>query len=720
MKLETKIYEIFLFIVIIAVVLTFIIAPQEHREIQIIAGAVGCITIIIFSSQIYNKRKYNIKSRNYNIKSADDIMVKDIRDSQASRVSVVNTTENDTFDNSSFVVVNLAELDLSSKKSNTSGKQVHTYSGDFDVENSINDDKPNKQNNESQTEIFNDISKQNNNKEIKIDSDILQETETKTPKNITEQNSSIQNISTSNIKSTVVLENKNIEPFQKLDIDLPVNHIIDMDTNLETKRDEFLYFIRQFFIIIRSVLDANTLAFVWVNHSSQMLDFRLLLSGNDTRPSLITKQQVRFGNDIISQIVRDARPQIISKLNTSNVELDYFNYYTKSVGTNSFIGIPVYFENTVIAVLCADSRKINAFSQEDYSFLGCFTKVISSLINTFSSDSKQENAEQILEIIGGFNKLISLKGSSFNEICNSIMEYILKIYSCSSIGIVSYNDIIKNWAVLSYRTIDDVNETFMQEIVSLDTIIGECITRNQTIPVANIPQEFTRVNKYEPNINDGSFIAIPIRSITDVYGALFIEHKDNPHFATTVDLNTLETICEQAGEMLEKIKLMQLYNKYVATEIKTGILTETSLRNRILEEYNKAIDTNSKITFALISLDKYAALEDAHKKSIIFNKIIELVRANIKQYELIGRINSDVLGVILFNRNTNQSKPIFERIRQQLATRYIDIDNEKLAFTISVGLAQLNPKNTFDDFISNATTALKKAKENKNYVQVFE
>jgi len=122
----------------------------------------------------------------------------------------------------------------------------------------------------------------------------------------------------------------------------------------------------------------------------------------------------------------------------------------------------------------------------------------------------------------------------------------------------------------------------------------------------------------------------------------------------------------------------------------------------------------------LISLDKYAALEDAKKKSMIFNRIIEVIRANIKNYEVIGRVNNDVLGVILFNRNTNQSKPIFEKIRQQLATKYFEFDNEKLAFTVSIGLAHINPKNSFDDFISNTTTALRKAEEHTNYVQVFE
>ena len=754
MKLENKKIEIFTLIIVVCSIVAFICIPQ--MELKIVVGAVIGIALIILLSQIVNKQRYNIKSRNYNIKPSDDIMVKGIRDTQANRSTIVNDGEKETFDNSSFVVVNLAEADLNNKNSATPSKQLYTYSGDFDTEDSINT--PNKINKQTEiTEDNYDVVVQSNNQEAQIDNvdmNIVDEQkenlfdvsniENKTvsiptevdvvasPIKVETKNipTSASNVSASDIKGAdsiqqqikKELENKYTEPFQKLDITLPIRHIVDMDIKLETKREEFLYFIEQFFVIIRSVFDANTLAFVWVNHITKTLDFRLLSSEIDTKDALITKQQkIQFGNDIISQIVEEKYPQIISQLYNSNAELDFFSYYTKPVGTNSFIGIPIFFENTVIAVLCADSKKVNAFSKQEYAFLGCFAKVISRLVNNFDTTSRQENSEKILELLGNFNKLIAHNGSNFNEICNSITEYILSIYSCSSIGIVSYNDTAKNWAVLSYKTIEDVDKEFVNENINLkNTIIGECIIRNQTIPLANIPSEFTRVNKYEPSINNGSFVAIPICSTTDVYGALFIEYKDNPIFATTIDLNILETICQQAGEMLEKIRLTQLYSKYVATEIKTGILTETSLKSRILEEFNKAQDTNSKLTFALVSLDKYAALEDIKKKTMIFNKIIEVIRSNIKNYEIIGRINSDVLGIILFNRNTSQSKPIFEKIRQQLATRYFDFDNEKLAFTISVGLAHTNPKNSFDEFVSNVTVALRKAEEHTNYVQVFE
>ena len=743
MKLANKKVEIFTIIIIIGLVIAINFITQI--ELQIAAGATGFIALILLIVQTVTRQRYDVPQKNYNIKIANDITVENIRDTKANRVSIVSSAENETFDDSTFVVVNLAEVDLKQKKSKPEIQNIHTYLGDFEPNNPIEEP----QNIEDQ--LTNNINNSNEqmeelnkpideNQEYEADGNIFSKT-TQQDINITnnikmdvsndtaQKDIPLQTISATNIKDDSEIQKhikKEFEyetsvPFQKLDTTLPVHHIIDLDVNLETKRDEFFYFIRQFFIIIRSVLDANTLAFVWVNHISKTLDFRLLLSETDTKHALITKQQMPFGNDIISQIVNEKQPQIISKLNTPNVELDYFSYYTKPVGTNSFIGIPVFFDNNVIAVLCADSKKINAFSQEDYSFLGCFTKAISRLVNIFDTTSREENAEQILELISGFNKLVSEKGSNFNEICNSITEYILALYTCTSIGVVSYNDTIRNWAVLSYRTIEDVDEAFMNENIDLhNSIIGECIVRNQTIPVANIPSEFTRINKYEPSINNGSFVSIPIRSTTDVYGALFIEYKDNPNFATTVDLSILQTICEQAGEMLEKIRLMQLYNKYVATEIKTGILTETTFKTRILEEFNKAADINSKLTFALVSLDKYTTLEDAKKKTIIFNKIIEVIRANIKSYEIIGRVNSDVIGVILFNRNTNQSKPIFEKIRQQLATRYFEIDNEKIAFTISVGLAHTNPKNSFDDFIANVTAALRKAEEHTNYVQIFE
>ncbi|MPM81887.1 hypothetical protein SDC9_128944 [bioreactor metagenome] len=92
----------------------------------------------------------------------------------------------------------------------------------------------------------------------------------------------------------------------------------------------------------------------------------------------------------------------------------------------------------------------------------------------------------------------------------------------------------------------------------------------------------------------------------------------------------------------------------------------------------------------------------------------------MKPFDIVGKVNSDVIGIILINRDANQSKLLLERIRQQFATQFFDVETEKLLITISVGIATTRINDTFETFTSNATMALHQAQKRSNCVQVFE
>ena len=238
--------------------------------------------------------------------------------------------------------------------------------------------------------------------------------------------------------------------------------------------------------------------------------------------------------------------------------------------------------------------------------------------------------------------------------------------------------------------------------------------------LTDVPENFTRVNEFEPHLTNGTFVSCPIKSITDCYGAFFMEANDINNFACNIELEIIEVICNTAGGLFEKIKLFQLFNNYVSYEINFNILTENAFKTRVNEEYSKAIDSNQKPIIAFVSLDKYNSIADKIKQNFIFNHIIENIKPNLKSFEFIGRVNAEVIGIMFFNRDVSKVKIISERVRQQLSTQYIEISKEKLSATISVGIAALKQKDSFETFISNATMALRYAQKKTNYVQVFE
>ena len=503
--------------------------------------------------------------------------------------------------------------------------------------------------------------------------------------------------------------------------DIPINLIVDFSKDHKTKTpiEEFAYLISRCLIIIRSVLETKTVSVVWVNNENNTtLLFDSYLSDNSVKDFIINDLKIEIGNDIISQIVQNSKPQILSNINPV-AELDLIPYYSKPVGIKSFIGIPIFFEDAIVGVLCADSDVSDVYDLTTATFLGNFSKLVSILFGAYSNYYSAQIAKKTLKLVNRFSELASEKDCNSAQICTLILDLITEFYDFSSLGICIYDDKKQAWFVTSYKSINNnVDENFFKTPILPDTsLIGICISKCQTISLSNVPNEYIRVNKYEPILNNGAFFAIPIKSIVDTYGALFIEGQSD--ILSNVEIDILDAVCNSAGEIFEKIQLTSLFNYYVNVESRTGILTAQAFRKRLNEEVLRSNETNQIISLALIALDKYSTLDTANKKLKIFDNIITIVNNYLKPYDAIGRVNADVLGIIFFNKDANTTKLILERIRQYIATQLIDIGTEELVITISAGIATIKQDDTFDIFTSNATMALHSAQKRSNCVQVF-
>jgi diguanylate cyclase (GGDEF)-like protein len=499
--------------------------------------------------------------------------------------------------------------------------------------------------------------------------------------------------------------------------DFSVALIAELEKKLENSSDELAYMLNHFLEIISYVLEADTIAFVWVNEERNTLLFDL--SRSIRKDALKDDSKMVFGNDILSKIANTAKPEILSQISPA-AELDLIPYYKRSVGVSSFIGIPIITQNKVVGILCADTNINNAYNSGHVAFLGLFTRIVSAFYCSFAGHYSRENANKTLVLLNHFMESTSERGATITNIFHSIIDFVVELYDCTSIGVVAYNNTARAWTVCSYKSVKNVDDQFFNAPITDSSFIRYCITRNTEIVFTKIPTDSIRINKYEPAFENGTFLSIPIKSLTDVYGALFIEAENNELFINDVDIDILKAICNQSGEALEKIELMALYNKYVHIETNTGIFTEKAFRERLNLEFLRAAEFKNHISLVLVGLDKYASLDEANKKFQMFDHIINFIGKQLKPFEIIGRVNSDVLGIILIERSDDQSKLLFERIRQQIATKNIMISNEEHFITISAGIASTKQNDTFDTFTSNATRALRHAQERTNCVHLFE
>lgn len=483
-------------------------------------------------------------------------------------------------------------------------------------------------------------------------------------------------------------------------------------------RKEFDYFLNRIMILIRNFTNAKTAAFLMLNNEKKQLILEAHVS-NDGLP-IISNKKLDFGNDKISQIIRNGKPEILTEINPS-AELDLIPYYTRKTGTVSFIGVPVFFRGKVAGVLCADANIIDAYDKLTVTFMGHLTKVISGLLHNYSEKYDMLQASRTLSAISRFRSIMANLSMSIDDIEKSLFDTMKGIFDFPEIGLCNYNNKTKVWSIVDHNS---KNNNLKGEKVDLkNSLVGQSIIRNKTILNAKSSDKVIRINDKEEKRSSGYFIScpIPMKAVDSVHGALFVS-GNNPGNLTKYDIQLMETICEHAGSSIEKMKFIDLLQTSAIIDTNNFIHNSPAFYFRLKEEVERAKDMKSQFSLCLISIDKYESF-DAGKHAdrmerAIFH-IIGIVKKMMKKYDVFGRSENSGFGVILIDKDAESSKVWAEKLRNEIAINGIKIDNKKYNITVSIGISSSQNSENVEELIDHAKKGLSVSVSATNKVTVY-
>jgi len=506
--------------------------------------------------------------------------------------------------------------------------------------------------------------------------------------------------------------------FTEKKIDMPISVFTEIDQILgEEPRKEFEYFLSRILIIIRSITDSRTALFLLADYDNNEFIVEAFATN---KPELLSgKKRIPISTDILSQILGNAKPEILTDINPS-AELDLIPYYNQYSQTMSFVGVPVFWGEHPVGVLCADSTSNDAYSSSTVAFLGHFTKLISALIKSYTQKYDLLQASKTLEAVNLFNYIATSSKDGTENLAETIVDSVSRIFDYQTTGVIGFNSEKQIWELKAVKSAFNYNVG--QEITFEDSIVGNTITSCKTF--RNTAKEIrgVRHTKFEPKLESGEFISIPLRSATGVYGAMFVENVSANHLSD-FDITILEILGIHAGNAIERMHLMESLNRSQLLNHETGLLNPTAFYKRIEEEMDRSRDMHNDLTLCIFKIDKYAALDpEKHWDRFEFAQmmVIEKVKKYLKQYEKFGHIDESTYGVIFVAKESNQVKLIAERARAEIANTVLNVDGSKFSVTLSIGIAGLsNSDHDISSFINNAGSALNKALERTNNVHLF-
>ncbi len=472
---------------------------------------------------------------------------------------------------------------------------------------------------------------------------------------------------------------------------------------------QFGFVLEKMLTVIKEAYSANTAIFFWYNKKKEKLSIEKFVSNCDELVSL----KLNIEDDILSKIVQKGEPELLSDISPA-AEADVIRYYTAVQGIRSFVGVPLFYDKSLIAIIAVDSKVGDAFGIETIYALGRFVRVITMIISIFeekhSDNVSQQRLKGLLNLIGPESKF-----NSDSELIQTIYNSVGFLLNWDAFAFVYYYPLEQK-----FRTVKIINNTSLKyigeslEIELNGTLVGKSIITGIPVKIDDTSgDQYKRYAKVEDVSFDGSFLSMPLIYNNQNYGVLCFESLKKNAFSNA-DVQFLKNAMNILSFVIYSYSTQALLKSYLAVDVETKVLNTDTFKERLSSDLIKAEKVQAPGAIALIRIDDFLEQEslfDGNPLPKVLSTVAETIRKEMSPLNLFGRIGEKVFAVYFFSSNTKEVFLWAEKLRVKIARKPIAVVSKQTTYTISVGVAASTGKIDVDEVLHNADLALQKALE---------
>lgn len=468
--------------------------------------------------------------------------------------------------------------------------------------------------------------------------------------------------------------------------------------------------------VIPAVTNTQTAVFFLFNSAKNLL---LLQSVITEHQQLIDRQRKYYVNgDLLSQILRSGQPEIITNLNPNAIK-DLIPYYLNNIEVGSFIGIPVFYNQKIVGLLCADSKIDGAYDEYAVNFLLYLSKILVFYLENFFQRTEIQLDSNILNHIAELRNLSFSKEIEFELLIKNLISFVFTNFSFITVGIAILNIDTGDYVIFDVKSKYDFDSQIVKKKVKMgDTFLGNVIT-SKKIMIRRISSQKIRVHPNETRLKDGIFFGIPILSYSGVLGALF-GYAEKEIQIDKETLKRIEDIVFVFGLIFQISILFNMMEK-LKNQFQGPVFSERDMVFRIInEEIARSISFGGTFSICVFLIDSYTlnldSTSEKHLRKIAKEQLINLILENIMQYDKLCMFDDNTYVLLLVGKDKSDAFYFMENIRQRFAVNVININNNKYFSTISCGIEQFEQNFSVEVLINRSFEALKIAQKSKNKI----
>ena len=510
--------------------------------------------------------------------------------------------------------------------------------------------------------------------------------------------------------------------------EMEIPDFFDLDSDApysETEpKSEFHSLLNKVLLVLKDVLFAHSVAFFWANRDKAQMVLESMAT--DSRQFMSSKR-FAMGDDIVSQVASTARPQLLGRVNPST-EKDLLPYYESPAYVKSVLTVPVFYMDRArgilpVGVIVADSKAEDAFGQETLELLGRFTKLVSALIKSYTDKYDLLLDSELLSSIRRMQDRVRSEPGE-QAILAALSEEARRLANWDFLTVAMYDDDRHGWSL--QKVVNRMGEPYAvpdQLIDDEGSIVGSVIGTNRVVTVADMAAESRfRFHASENIPKQGSFVCIPISSMNRCYGAMTLESKTAGHFSGN-EVETMYRLVENAAGSLEVLYMNNMAKEFVHVDRLTGSLTRKFFLRKVEDEVRRAADFDTElasVSIAVDVMDEQLARYGREGCDAILNEVVKILRANIRPYDAIGRLEGDRLGVLLINTAASDAYLWAEKMRKAVSSHVMNVGKRSFSVTVSAGVCGLSEGMGTDELVAGTSQVLGKAMEHGgNLVRVY-
>ena len=473
-------------------------------------------------------------------------------------------------------------------------------------------------------------------------------------------------------------------------------------------RAEFDFLTNRLLQVLREHVLGYTVGLYWINMDREQIIIGEFCtdSGNFT-----TARRLNLGNDLISRIALEQRPEIVSDISAAS-ESDLVIYYDAAEGVKSFVGVPMFFNGDIIAVVAADSKAPDAFGLETVGSIGKVTSLINLLLGSYNQKFDLAADSRMLGVLDHMQEGIDRNLDSYG-VATVTARAVTEIMDWDYVAVILHSPERKSWVVVKSLA-KAANLPYISEGVTVDmsgSVLKSGLDSTTGIIIDAPAPPAYRFHEKEAINSFGQLCIVPLVTSRAYYGLLVVEYRENHQYADQ-DLSILRRIAVRAATAIENARLFEKTRKHLLLDEATQTSSRTLLLRRLAEEQERIRARGDSAVFFLVRLDSPEDLQQKHgayEIEEILYKIGKTLKEHVSSFDVVGRFDDVSFGVLLLYSTPEDAYLRGEKIRKAVAGNVLAHGSSSYSISISIAGCTLSQSTDPEHILKLAQQAMDRA-----------